>query len=148
MNKVYLVKLVDQDNDIITKVVDQETWDWINLRDSGRKPFSGLGKGESYYKDILCPESVEEKIKMYEETEQRMMEKTFNQSPQPFVFEGVFLSIGSFENDRAMKAPPLDGNPKFSDVGSTTKHTLNLIKTLENLGYELDLDHEYSGLIY
>lgn len=26
--KVYLVKLSDHDNDIMVKVVDQETWDW------------------------------------------------------------------------------------------------------------------------
>ena len=143
--KAYLVKLVDMDDGPTVKVVDQEVWDWINLRSNGRDPKSK----KSSFEDTLCTDAIKEKIRKFQESEHDEFESRFNPTnPSPFKFRGVFLSVGSWENDRAIFAPPLDNNSDFNCVGNTTKHTLELIKKLESMGYELDLENEYNGLIY
>lgn len=136
MKKAYIVKLSDMDNDILTKFVDQETWDWVNLRDSGRP------NSKTYsWEDTLCPSSVVESIRKY-----RLLN-----DPDPDPEDGddikVFISSGSWENDRAIMAPPLGGTLDFEFYGNT-KTLLKKIKEAKSMGYEVDLENEYSGLIY
>ena len=137
--KAYIVKLTDADNDTTLKLVDQETWDWINLRISGQpkpkqiKNFLGFTKTQTTnrWDDSLCPPSIRERIK-----------KNY------LDFDGIWISAGSWENDRAIYAPVLEDDENFYADYANTKTTFDMLRKAEAKGYEVDLDEEYQGVMY
>jgi len=104
MKKAYIVKLIDGDNDTIMKLVDQETWNWINLDKSGQPTPTKVKKFKFFatatggrWDDKLCPDSIRERIK--NDTELNNC-----------IFDGVWITEGTWNNDRAILAPALEDN--------------------------------------
>lgn len=129
MKKAFIIKLTDGDGDLTFKLVDEETWNWVNNPKFDEPKI----KRNGYWDDLLCPSNVRTRI---ENEHIKYGAK----------FDGVW--IGSFpDNDRAILAPPLEDNEKFANPYSTTAIIFKMIKSAENLGYVVDLD-EYSGVMY
>jgi len=142
MKKAYIVKLTDGGNDTTIKLVDQETWDWINLNDPGKpknntkvvKKFGMFSKNveENRWDDQLCPDNIRNRInKMCNYNDNKIM-----------------LSAGSWDNDRAILAPILEDDYKYEISFYRTKDLLNLIKLATDNGYDVDEDEEYDGYMY
>tara|TARA_Y100000310_G_scaffold332047_1_gene406838 strand:- start:10867 stop:11238 length:372 start_codon:yes stop_codon:yes gene_type:complete len=87
MINVYKIYL-EGGGDIEIKFVDKEVWDWINNPDSGNR----LNEGDSEYswEDQTCPPNVKADIWQ------------FFRDGSP-----IEVTSGSWENDRALLAPPL-----------------------------------------
>jgi hypothetical protein len=117
--KVYLIILTDQ-GDTKIKVVDQETWDWINSDDLGRHPNL---EGASSWTDLLVPQSQLKKI----------LDDNNGYHPH--------LTIGSWQNDRAMWSCNADGYVE-GYYGSVE----DAMEAIEKNGHELT--DEYHGSIY
>jgi len=144
MKKAYIVKLIDGDNDTIMKLVDQETWDWIMANKSGQPAetkitkfkFFTTGKISSRWNDTLCPDSIRERIKREQES---------NDSD----FDGVWITQGSWRNDRAILAPVLEDNySDFSCYYTTTSEVIKMINTAKEKEYDVDMENEYQGVMY
>jgi hypothetical protein len=111
--KVYIVSLAGQ-GDVDIKVVDAATYNWI----IGPQ---GDPKGKSGWKDKLCPESQRE-----------LMEAEGWKFPPE-------VTIGSYENDRAILARPMKGYASYQSITAA-------VKAIKKKGDKLDGDYE--GLIY
>lgn len=120
MKKVYRVILREYDGDECVSYVDQDQWEWINSEDDGRP--SG-NEGNSWL-DQTVPQSL---IEMWH---------TVHDVP----YEGVTLTSGSWENDRAIHAI---GVPV--DESSIDPHAIR--ESLAKLGYDLQ-EEEYVGYMY
>lgn len=77
MTKMFLISLSGQ-GDVDLKLVTKEVWDWILT------PFNGKSSG---YSEVVPKEVQDEMIKHNGSVDE------------------VFVSIGSYENDRALQAP-------------------------------------------
>ncbi len=137
MKKAYFVILVDGGGDTTVKLVDQETWDWINNPDKGREEtfqektafFSRKKQPPTRWDDNICPESIRNRIEKERGT------------------PDVFLTQGSWKNDRVILAPHLEDDIEFYRGGST-KERFEMFNEAEKRGYEVDLDNEYEGGMY
>jgi len=144
MKIAHIVKLTDNDGDLQFKLVDQDTWNWIIMENSGipeptkRIIFSNFftGKIVSRWEDKLCPDSIRERIKT------KYLENYDS-------FDGVFITYGSWDNDRALLAPPLEDNyDLFCRDYSRTIDIINMIENAKAKGYNVEFEHEYVGLMY
>ena len=57
-------------------------------------------------------------------------------------FEGVFITSGSYQNDRAIKAPSIIDESFYSK-----KELSKVISDLENKGYQIQ-EEEFNGYLY
>lgn len=89
MINVYKIYL-EGGGDIEIKFVDKEVWDWINNPDSGNR----LNEGDSEYswEDQTCPPNVKAAIWQFFGEESNFQ---------------IDVTSGSWENDRALLAPPI-----------------------------------------
>ena len=142
MKKAYIVKLIDADEDLLFKLVDQETWDWIHS--SVKKPepkiksFLGFSSAHdvSSWDDKSCPQSIRDRIEKYSE------ENNLD-------FDGVEISAGSPYNDRAIQAPTLeDDYDNYEAWYAKTKDITRIIKNARANGYDVHIDYEYEGVMY
>lgn len=111
--KVYLIILTGQ-GDTEIKVVDQETWDWIKSSNPGKPKNT---KKNSWF-DQLVPKSQLDKIG-----------------------EVPYITIGSFENDRALWSRNADGYQEYY-----YDTVIEAMKDIKKNGHEFE--DEYSGEIY
>ena len=90
MKKVYLIRL-QGGGDVEEKFVDEEAWNWIVSRDMGQRP-EDIGEGS--WIDQNVPDSVMKALqKEYAD---------YGLHPKGAV---ITLTIGSWENDRALIGP-------------------------------------------
>jgi hypothetical protein len=89
--KLYLITLAGG-GDIDLKLVDQETWDWIQNSDTGNAD----SPDETCWTDRACPETVKRRIYEKERTTEPYEE---------WAEENPMLTIGSWQNDRMLLAP-------------------------------------------
>lgn len=90
MKKVYLIRL-QGGGDVDEKFVDEEAWNWIVSRDMGQRA-EDVGKGS--WEDQNVPDSVMEAL--------RKEYSNYGLHPGGAT---VALTIGSWENDRALIGP-------------------------------------------
>lgn len=119
MANVYLLLLEGQ-GDLVVTVVDKETFDWVTSDDLGRRPEDA---GRTHWDDQLVPASQIAKMKADE-----------GEAYQP-----VWITIGSWDNDRALAAKPADGYKQYSRV-------TDAMKAIKKRGDKL-VD-EFAGCIY
>ena len=144
MKRAFIVKLNDIDNDTLLKLVDQQTWDWINLHKSG-KPEEKIGffkKPIVQWDDLLCPKEIRDRI------EKNYFKSGLGSLEKESAFKGVLITIGSWENDRAILAPYLEDCDDFICDGANTKATLDMIEAAKKRGYDVELVNEYTGVMY
>jgi len=118
MAKVYLIVLRGQ-GDTEIKVVDKETFDWITSSDPGH----GLKEMPISWDDMNTPASQLAKMKKQDDT-----------------FWSVYLTCGSWENDRALACAAADG---YAESYGTIKSAMNTITKKGDV-----LTNEYHGEIY
>jgi len=116
MKFLYLISLEGQGDETKT-LVDQETWDWIH---SPRPTFVNHSAREME----TLPASVREAL---EEDEH---------------FDGVFVTSGTCENDRAIAAPGV----KLGGVRASFGSTMRLLAFVR--ANDIDIVDEYHGCIY
>lgn len=119
--EVYLIKLTDGGGDTDYKIVDQETWDWINSNNMGQP--SNIKKGDVLWVDQLVPKSQLELMK------KEYLEDDFE--PE--------ISIGSWTNDRAILARSVRPYGTYSSV----KDVMNALRKHGD-----ELVDEYEGCLY
>lgn len=116
---VYIVYL-SGNGDVDIKVVDKETYDWINNNEKGLPPGK---KNPSGWKDSLVPQSQLVLMKEQDGND----------------FEHPIVTSGSYQNDRALYAVSTRGYTTYS----------NLKKAMDGITEKGDvLIETYSGLIY
>ena len=124
MNGVYMLVLTGQ-GDTDVKLVNKETWDWVMNADLGQSPDD---RGESEWNDISVPANVKKAIwDGLSNSEKAWYGHNLDN------FE-VNVTAGSYNNDRALLAPPLkiDGvSGRFSSLTEAfnwvKKHDLNIV---------------------
>ena len=116
---LYCIHLTGQ-GDTEIKLVSKAVWDWINSRDLGR-PEGGAG---SHWIDQLVPKEV---------TEYHAREGNY---------EAIYITIGSFDNDRALNATPI----KVAGREANFFHIAELINFCRI--HDIDIIDTYEGCIY
>jgi hypothetical protein len=119
MANVFLLLLEGQ-GDVYVKVVDEETFNWVNSDDLGRRP---ADEKKSHWEDQLVPAS--QIVKMKADKEEH--------------YYPLQITIGSPDNDRALAAQPADGYRQYFSVQRA-------MKEIQYRGDELV--GEYYGCIY
>ena len=133
--KVYLVTL-SGGGDTFRKIVDEETFNWICSDDPG-KP-QGTDENAYSWIDQLIPASQLAKMKAtHEEYSKRCL---LSGGKNHDFFAGLYLSSGSWENDRAIAARAADG---YLDDYFSTKEVMKAIKDHGD-----ELEEEYDGYMY
>lgn len=90
----YMITLTGQ-GDTYVKIVDQETWDWVTSKEDGK-----VNPLDSSWDDAMCPLSI--RTKMWEEAKKdSLVYENIPDKPEDFP---VHISIGSWDNDRAIMA--------------------------------------------
>ena len=115
---MYLLVLVGQ-SDTIVKLVDQETWDWIHVD-------PGFTDGVTYETLDVTPE-MEKRILAYFKVD---------------TLEDFSVTIGSWENDKALFAPPVI----IDDVEMEFGNMAAAFNTLKDKG--IDILGSYQGHVY
>jgi len=114
MGKYYMITCIGQGDTEIT-IVDQETWDWIF------SPWPKTLKGKNSGEDIV-PKAVLKKMRKWYEDDSFKPE----------------ITIGSYENDRALQAPSVNGEKFYS-----MKDALKFIKDKK-----IKIADSHEGYIY
>lgn len=132
-NKVYLV-ILEGGGDMYIKVVDQETFDWICSDDMGcPEGFDPMEENSYSWNDQLVPAS---QIAKMQALHKEHFKKGWCFTEE---FDGVSLSRGSWDNDRAIHAVPADGYDDYT----TVKEALQAIKKHGD-----EMEDEYQGCMY
>ena len=112
---VYLIHLTGQ-GDVEVAFVNKEVFDWINSTDKGQAP---ADRGKSGWYDQTVPKFVSDRL--------------------PSDERGVFLTIGSFNNDRALAVIGLKNVRSFTSVRDAMAHVRR---------HNLNVVNEFEGSIY
>lgn len=106
------------------KVVTKEVWDWILSGDPGRPE----GNTEHTWKDQTVSPTLLKQIRKYMGISQADIDSGDEE-------DGVCLSSGSWENDRALQAPCTMFDSLRELVQWTKKHRHKIIDTYEGCIY-------------
>lgn len=131
MRKLYLISLQGSGYTEV-KVVDEETWNWIMSENKGL-PHNYDNSGP--WKDTIIPESIKLKIWNNLDNSEKLDFKSYDEF-------GVYLSRGSWQNDRALIAPAIEVDNKKLLFFSLKDFVNNINK--ENI----EILEEYEGYIY
>ena len=129
--KMYLI-ILSGGGDIYIKVVDQETFDWICSDDMGQP--ADFDDDTSWVDQIVpAPQLARQKVAW------EAYEAKWHIHGEGAVFEGVRLTRGSWDNDRAIAALPADGYKTYQSVTEATRAIQKHGDVLED---------EYQGYMY
>ena len=115
--KVYCIELEGQGDKEI-KLVSKEVFNWINSRNLGRPD----GCNDSGWIDQIAPQEVKD-----------YQAKNDGE---------VYITIGSYDNDRALLAPPLT----IGEVEAIFFHTRELVDFCKS--HDCDIIDTFEGCIY
>ena len=115
--KVYCVELEGQGDKEI-KLVSKEIFDWINSRDLGRP----VGSDKSGWIDQTAPQEVKEYAKSNGDE--------------------VYITIGSYNNDRCFFAPPL----WIDNIEAEFSSIMGLVDFCKK--HDCDIEDTFEGCIY
>ncbi len=124
--KVYILDLRAMDGDIELKIVDKEVWDWVNNPETGQGNLPD--DNDACWIDQLAPQQVQDYQK----------EECGDDD-----YEGITVSSGSMENDRALLAGPIKIDGKRLGVCFDRKELRDACQR-----YNLEIIDEYNGFIY
>lgn len=124
--QLYLISLSGGGDDQ-KKLVDKETWDWIN------SPRPNFGDTNSFYELDTIPASTRERlVKQHDE----------NKWEGDGDFDGVMVTTGSCENDRALAAPGIE-----IDGEEASFYSYKELRTFCKK-HDVEIVDEFSGCIY
>lgn len=139
---LYIIELSGQ-GDREIKFVSEEAYNWIVDTPSGQPTprevgpsIFGNSRTESVtsWDDPHVPESVENDIIVWYQGD---------------TYDGVWLSSGSWVNDRALAAPPYKGEEKYFLFNPSEKERFDLITEIKNdSALDINLEDGYQGYIY
>lgn len=129
--KVYIV-LLEGGGDIYIKVVDEETFNWICSDDPGQP--ADYDDDTSWVDQIVPAAELARQKVAWEEHE-----ALWHVNGKGAKFEGIRLSRGSWENDRAIFALPAVGYNQYD----TIKEAMRAIKDHGD-----EFEDEYQGCMY
>lgn len=114
---VYLIVLMGQ-GDVDVRVVDKESFDWVNSINMGRP----AGSRESSWVDSCVPES------------QRALWRAAGEESDELI-----ITIGSWQNDRALAAQSMSGFDHYNTLAAALKAIYNaqarVVDTYEGMIY-------------
>jgi len=112
--------------DVIVSCVDKETWDWIHS-DPCRPSDNPV-----IWEDPNVPDTLQTRI----------LKEQNEGLPESSHESGISISSGSWQNDRAIMAPPIVLNGETLQFGSVSEAFLKVKKL------KINLLNSYEGYIY